>query len=262
MNPTIHSVFESEEALETAYKEYLSLSSFDRTKDASKLVKKLMQKLVNPHPTFHDTKEWVRSEIPDWNIASQVLLNCQEGSISVDITKISTDVEHLKSEEALFVPKVKFKPEEDPEAKEFNRKLATVRNQKLLASGEWHGMNSFRLSPLGSTPALADLNNFSSLSLPGLAAYLPNTTAWVINFDAVASRIGLKTDGLISADGLMFDIYSNSGGPMAAKALVARWLAYQVMMEGGGYVLPRYDSLLVQGRIPESIKEYVVEFKG
>lgn len=261
----IEEIWQSEETLTSAYKELLSLSAFDRTKDASKLVKKLMQKIL-PGSTYHEQKQWVTENISDFNLASQILLNCQSGVLGFRVAALEKALEAGRTDgpDSPFAPKAKFRPDDDPTAGEFNRKLAGIRNLKILKS-EWIGMNSFRISPLGSTPALADLNNLSSLSINGLRPYCDAARIWLINHEAVAKHIGLKVDqdGAYTAEGLTTPIVSKSGGDIAPKALVSRWLAVQVMLSSNIYVVPKYDSLLVsESEIPEHLKGMLDEFAG
>lgn len=267
MIESIKSVWESEQSLEAAYNEMLHLSHFDRTKDASKLVSRLMAKVINPHPTYFDVREWVKHNVPDFNIASQILLNQMPGVVRFKTDQLERkvnewSVEH--KEEGPFAKKAKFMTEADPAAEEFNAKLAGIRNLKILK--EWVGLNSFRLSPIGATPALADFNNLSSLSINGLKPYVNDDTRIVLlNHSAIAKRINLRQDedGSFVADGLEFPVFSKSGGDIVTKSLMSRWVTTSLLYDSLTlHVFPKYDSLLVVGDIPEGYEEYLLEFEG
>lgn len=265
----IQEVWQSEETLEAAYKELLSLSGLDRTKDASKLVQKLMTKLVNSHPTAYDIREWVRANVKDFNIASQILLNCQAGPLPVfKLAELKTQVDTWastlgESPDGPFAKKAKFREGDDDATKQHNLVLAGARNLKILS--ELRGMNSFRITPISSTPALADLNNLSSISIQGLAPFT-HSEVWLLNHKAIEQAINLRQqdDGAYAAEGLIWPIYSKSGGDTVVRAITSRWFAYQLMMTGLPiHVTPKYDSVLVSGgTVPDTLKEYVVEFKG
>lgn len=267
MHQIVKEVWESEESMNQAYNELLHLSQFDRTKDASKLVSRLMSKTVNPHPTFYDVREWVGKNVQDFNIASQILLNQMPGVVRFKTDELEKKVNEWGTEhkeEGPFAKKAKFMDDQEPGAKEFNVKLAGIRNLKILKN--WIGMNSFRLSPIGSTPALADFNNLSSISIHGLKPFLyDDAKILLINHEAVTKRINLRQDddGSFVADGLEFPVFSKSGGEIVTKALIARWVTNELLKDSlTTHVFPKYDSLLVVGAVPSGYEEYLVEFEG
>ena len=267
----VQEVWQSEESLSAAYTELLSLSKFDRTKDASKLVSKLMAALVNPHPTFYDIREWVVANVKDFNIASQLLLNSQRGNIQFKLPELDKRVEELNEKYnlvSIMNPTAKgAKFADNPEAKEdivqYNLALATLRNHSILKN--WIGINSFRVTPISSTPALADLNNLSSLSISGLSEFC-ESKIWLLKHEAISHRVNLhqQDDGGYVAEGLIWPVYSKSGGDITPRSLMCRWLTNEVLSRNLSiYVVPKYDSLLTAGdELPQDLQEYVVEFKG
>ncbi len=269
MNLLIEEIWKSEENMEKAYNELLHLSKFDRTKDASKLVNKVMSKVLSPHPVYHDVREWVPNNISDFNLASQILLNQMPGTVKFKTDELEHKVGEwekalAEKEDGPFAKKAKFKDEQDPDAGPFNEKLAGIRNLKILKN--WIGMNSFRLSPIGSTPALADLNNLSSLSIQSLTPYCyEGTQIKLINHEAIAKHINLtqQEDGGFVADGLMYPVYSKSGGDIVTRAITSRWITYSLLISSSSlHVLPKYDSLLINGEYPHSFEEFILDFKG
>lgn len=269
----IQEIWQSEESFETAYNELLKLSKFDRTKDASKLVNRLLAKLVNPHPTFFDIKQWVAGNVKDFNLRSQLLLNAQSGSIAFKIAELEKAVNSWQKDGAFewalggdspFEKKAKFREGGDEVTKTYNSVLANQRNLKIVRDPI--GMNSFRISPIGSTPALADLNNLSSISITGLPKFT-DARIWILNHEAIQKHINLRQqdDGGFVADGLDYPVYSKSGGDTVTKSLTSRWLADQALTttQAKTYVVPKYDSLLTGGDpLPKDLQEFAVEFKG
>ena len=270
---SIEEIWQSEESMAEAYKEILHLSKFDRTTDASKLVNRLVDNEVmmtmNGSPLYYDKRIWILQHIQDFNIATQLLLNCQEGSVRFDIAKLDNDTQAWQRdgnfEASPFDKKAKFMEGEDEKSKKFNTILAGVRNLKILSAG-LVGFNSFRISPIGSTPAFADMNNLSNLSIMGLGKYAgSDVKIWMLNHKAIQDFIHVRQqeDGGTIADGLVYPIYSKSGGGILLRALTSRWVAYQALSERFRiYVVPKYDSLLTVGDdLPEGLKEFVSEFK-
>jgi hypothetical protein len=265
---TIEEMWQSEESMVEAYQDIMHLSKFDRTKDANKLVNRIMDNLMD-HPVYYDKRLWVTQNTKDFNIGSQILLNCQEGSVHFDIVKLDRDTQTWHGEGDFeispFEKKAKIVNGEDEKSKLFNTILAGIRNLNILSAG-LVGINSFRISPIGATPALADLNNLSNLSLLGLQSYIgPESTIWLLNHKAIEDYIHLhqQEDGGYMADGLVWPVYSKSGGDITPRALTSRWLAYQILMERYRvYVVPKYDSILMVGdELPGGLKEFVSEFK-
>lgn len=269
----IQEIWQSEETFEAAYHELLKLSKFDRTKDASKLISRLLSKLVNPHPTFFDTKQWVAENVKDFNLRSQILLNAQVGTIAFKVAELEKEVGAWQKDgefswtlpgDSPFEKKAKFREGDDEVTKTYNIVIANQRNLKILK--EAIGMNSFRISPIGSTPALADLNNLSSISITGLPKFT-DARVWILNHEAIQKHINLRQqdDGGFTANGLDYPIYSKSGGDTVIKALTSRWLADKAMTttQAKTYVVPKYDSLLTGGDpLPKDLQEFAVEFTG
>lgn len=271
---SVEEIWQSEASMEEAYKDILHISKFDRTADASKLVNRVVDNEVmmtmSGTPLYYDKRIWILQHIQDFNLASQLLLNCQEGSVHFDIPKLDNDTQAWQREgnfeASPFDKKAKFMGGEDEKSKKFNTILAGVRNLKILSAG-LVGFNSFRVSPIGSTPALADLNNLSNLSLMGLNNYVgPDVKVWALNHKAIEEFIHLRhlEDGSFMADGLAYPIFSKSGGDIAPRTITSRWMAYQTLSERFHiYVVPKYDSILTVGDdMPEGLKEFVNEFKG
>lgn len=260
----IYETWKSEETLEKAYQELLGLthSGFDRTKSASRLVGRLMAKVVNPHPTRYDSKEWIVNNVTDFNIASQLLLNIQEGSIPFRAKDLAAQVAEWEKEwkdrtDSPFEKKAKFLEGDDEAAKAHNRVLAGIRNNKILQ--DWAGSNSFRISPLGTTPALADLNNITSMSISGLQRFC-GARIHLLNHDAIMKQLQLQQteDGGFIANGLIHPIYSKSGGDILFRALASRWISHQILTRSHtAYLVPKYDSILLLGDLPEDLKEFV-----
>lgn len=268
MNETISTIWQSEATMEAAYTERLKLTKLDRTKDARKLVWKLMEDLVGQHAVPFDVKRWILENVPDFNIRSQLLLNTLGGFITFKGAELQTAVknaeEQYKAASVMnpFAKGAKFiETPEDDNQEQYNRTLGQIRNAKILGSGV--GLNSFRISPIGSTPALADAHNLSSLSIVGLKPFLKEgVSIKLLKHDVIAKRINLRQreDGGWIADGLEYPIHSSSGGDIAPRAIAARWAVADLLGKWGvlTVVVPKYDSLLIAGA--EASEEWLDDY--
>jgi hypothetical protein len=252
---SIYDVWQSEESMADFVKIHMRLSKFDRTGDASKLVSKMLEQVTGPEikAVRRDKWDWVCANVEDFALSSQLLLNLQEGTPGINENKlkeksVAFEEEFKDATDSPFAKKAKFKTED---GERYNLALAHTKNAKIL--GEvCIGLTSFRVSPVGSTPALADSNNFSQLSIPGLEDLLYAKT-YILNKEAILKRINLSTreDGSIVADGLSVPVVSKSGGEIVLSALASRWAANQLLKDWAiDYVVPKYDSLLVVGSGP------------
>ena len=262
----IESVWQSKDSLAQAYHDLTHLSSFDQTKGASALVTRVMAQVLGDHFTDYDARQWVKQNVTDFNLASQLLLNCQRGFLQFDVAKLEQQVKELEesykdnreSGTSPFRKKAKFIEGNDTH----NAQLSQVRNLAILAN-HGAGVNSYRVSPTGHTPAVADALNLTSLSIAGLTPICSQTEIWLLNLQAISEHISLRTneDGLVVANDL-HPIKSESGGELVFKALASRWIALQVLYAGiDYYVVPKYDSIMITGGpLPQSLQPYAQRY--
>lgn len=253
----INRVFVSEETMLDFVKEEMRLSSLDRTKTANLLVKKLFDKSFPTPPTDIDKRMAIIGMLEkeyDFNLISQMALNIPSALPVFDLVKLNSEAtkvqEHHKnsSTDNPTTKKAKFKAPEEPNCKEWNRELAILKNASILS--EYSPLhNSSRISPINSTPALADFQNLSSLSLYGLDEFLVEGEIYLVNCDKILVDFNYRVDddGSIRMDGLTFPIMSKSGGDIVRKALAVRKIVSMLYNDIGVMsVVPRYDSVLIR----------------
>jgi len=255
----INHVWISEEAMVDWTKSHIFIE-LDRTTRAFLMVGKLIDtSLVDSGMNSgsimpHDRLMTVLALAPklnDFNIITQLLLNLKTGTPGVDDAKMYSDLtaaeeKYKDSEDSPFSKKAKFKTGEN--VTDYNNTLALAKNYKILSNIQ-KGVNSYRITPIGKTPALADLNNLSNLSINSLLPYLKGSELYLFDTTAVLLHIRAKetTDGII-ADGLQYYIKSESGGDIVKKAIASRYLTWEILKEKGVMnIVPRYESLLVTG---------------
>ena len=161
-------VWASEEAMVSWFKGKLPLD-LDRTTRAKLLVTFLVEEAIvssgiNKGSITHkdrlETVQKAKDLIGDFNIYTQIRLNIQEGSPTFNLEKME---EHLKDyqekyasvTDSPFVKKAKYRAPEDEDSNTFNAALALSKNVKI-ASEMQRGTNSYRVTPIGRTPALTD----------------------------------------------------------------------------------------------------------
>ena len=263
----VQQVWASEEAMTEWCKAHVYVE-LDRTQRAFLLVGKVVDTALIASginsgsilPT--DRLQAVLSLVPklkDFNILSQLLLNLKTGTPGFDEEKMAKELKTAEEKykdtgsESPFFKKAKFRNSTATEEvdMEFNHALALARNYKILSEMQ-RGTNSYRITPLGKTPALADANNFSNLSPMALVTYLKGSELYWFNTETVLAHIDYTeaSDG-IAAKGLSFNIKSESGGDTVKKAIATRYLASEILVDSSIMnVVPRYESLLVTGTSP------------
>ena len=252
-------IWQSEETMATWFKEVVHID-LDRTTRARMLVTKLIDQCLaeegmNTGSILSQDRKAVAKELVevlgDFNLATQIALNVQDGSLSFDLTKMQEDVKALEPtynsvEESPMAKKAKYKPGVDESEKKFNLDLALLKNTKI-ASEMQRGTSSYRISPIGKTPALADNNNLSNLSPLAIQPYLEGGELYMFDTGLVCGRISLSEfmDGL-TATGLRYLIRSESGGDIVKKALASRYITSRLIFDPAiQHIVPRYESVLI-----------------
>lgn len=207
----------------------------------------------------------------DFNLFSQVMLNLQSWALlRYRVGNAEEDTKALEAKYAgkkpsPFEPKAKmFKVAADESQAEFNRDLSTLKSLKIIA-----GINpgvSFRVTPVGSTPALTDSCNLSMLGVGG-DQYLQVPTGynafyftWENAPQVIREYDDLPEDGVstYAVNGIGYSFRSKSGGDILNSALASRMLAvwlYMALDSTARVVLPRMNSvLLLTDADPETIR--------
>ena len=197
----------------------------------------------------------------DYNLFTQVLLNLQPYiGFAYQAKDAEKDIEKLKAEWPKdaklnpFEPKAKMVKEASGEAdKLYNTTLSTLRFLRIIAA--FTPQISFRVSPKGSTPALTDSNNISSLGV-GADAYLKVVSGlkafyvhWVPGTSPVWTAI--QSDGSFRGNGITgYLFHSKSGGEILGQVLFSRMVARDIVATHDlktetCIVLPRMSSVMV-----------------
>lgn len=261
----INEIFASEDKLKECFQSYFKALEFTRTDHWQNLLRLELTKvwyehgpLVKSQPVSHDVLEILQhlQGFLDYNLFSQVLLNLQSWTgwgYSVPDAKKELDALRAKyegKEPSPFAPKAKMARETvTPELQAYNFDLSSMRALKIIS--EFSPMNSFRVSPKGSTPALTDSRNLSLLgmgadkyvrSVPGLQTYY---ITW--NVGSTPQMLETTTEpGVFKAKGIDYTFQSKSGGETLNDALFSRMIAtYIYKVCRPQIVLPRLNSVTI-----------------
>ncbi len=262
-------IFATEESLQATYGKYFSALPFDRTERWDTILRRELRDSWKEHMQGSMTLADERAVLLklafliDYNLFTQVLLNVQPaGLISYRGEDATKKAEQLQAKwvgksPSPFDPKPKmFKTAASPEQAEFNRDLSTVKALRTI-----QGMSvarSFRVSAMGSTPALTDSANLSMLGIGGdqYLAVPPGFSAHYYSWDtapgmAVEDETSPKQFHAAGVTGYRFESKSGNADVLNA-ALYARFLAFIAYTElatdapdASTAVLPRMGSLLV-----------------
>jgi hypothetical protein len=264
-------LFESEETLKAQFGSLFPSLPFDRTEHWGGIMWKVFRDCwleegpaVKGEPTGYDRNAVLRLLAPllDYSLFTQVLLNLQGyAGMAYQARDAEADIQRLQDEWPKesklrpFEPKAKMaKDASTEEEKRYNLTLSTLRSLRIISG--FTPQISFRVSPKGSTPALADSNNISSLgigadrylkTLPGLRAFY---ISWAPGTGAIMAFIpaGCSDHVTFQADGIPYLFRSTSGGDILQQVLFSRKVAYEVFLAHDGkeacIILPRMSSVL------------------
>lgn len=229
----------------------------------------------------------------DYNIFSQVLLNLQTYNgmayLTADAAKESERIKETWKEKvsSLLTPGEKaldpmgpkptmIKSPKTAQENEYNLTLSALRSLKIIAN--FTPSISFRVSPMGSTPAFADSNNVSMLGmgadkylrvLPQLEVYYlvwaPGTAPLMANFSP--NLMEASKSCFIAPDIPLYAFYSKSGGEVLHDVLFARKLMYDTfkgvdVTKSILIMLPRMNSLMfVMDKQNVVVAELLKQFK-
>lgn len=278
----INEVFLSEETLAAEFKKSFEHLEFSRTDHGSTLLNKMFRdcwKTSGPEaavePTGYDKLAVLRClyHLLDYNLFTQVLLNLQSYTGMAYLTKDAEDeIEKLKSswpKDAKlnpFEPKAKMvKNAATDEEKTHNNILSTLKSLKIIS--QFTPQVSFRVSPIGSTPAFADSRNISMIgaggdkylrTLPNLKPFYihwapgstPDITQYVITVDAQYKTVPDPRGTQITAAGIPYPFFSKSGGDILTDVLFTRKIMAEVFAAHDitaemCIMIPRMNSVLI-----------------
>lgn len=277
----IHEVFLSEEAMQAEFRKTFEHLDFDRTTHGSTLLQKLFRDCwhasgpeIKSEPTGYDKLAVLRCLYNqlDYALFTQVLLNLQSYTGMAYLTKDASDeMDKLKAawpkdaKLTPFEPKAKMvKNAATDEEKQHNNILSTLKSLKIIS--QFTPQVSFRLSPIGSTPAFADSRNISMIGIGGdkYLRTLPNLKAFYVHWApgsapqltkpvGVAPPSPSTTDFqgvLLKVEGVPYLFRSKSGGEILNEVLFARKIMAEVFAAHDitsemCIMIPRMNSVLV-----------------
>ncbi len=282
-------VWRSEESLKKEWERRFEKLPFNRTDHWQAILYHLFREcwleagpLVKVEPTGYDRLYVLKLLHPllDYNIFSQVLLNLQTYNgmayqsmdAAAEIKKI--EAAWIEKQPLLLTPGERplgsadtmVKMPKTAQEHQFNLMLSTIRSLKIISN--FTPMISFRVSPMGSTPAFADSNNLSMLGM-GADRYLrvmPNLEVYYLIWAPKSGPLMARQDtgpGFPNvpgetqkngtwfwAEGIDYPFISKSGGEVLHDVLFARKLMYDLfaMVDVTKTILimlPRMNSLMV-----------------
>jgi hypothetical protein len=275
----IQEVFLSEETMEAEFRKSFEYVKFDRTDHGSTMLYKMFRDCwysagpeTKNEPTNYDRLYVCRKlyHLLDYNLFTQVLLNLQAYTGMVYLTEDATkEMDALKAawpKDAKlnpFEPKAKMvKNAASDEERQHNNILSTLKSLKIIS--QFTPQVSFRISPLGATPAFADSRNVSMIGVGGdkYLRTLPDLQPFYIHWEpgSTPQIAKLRTDITVlngamgfGAEGIPYVFFSKSGGDILQEVLFARKIMAEVFAAHDitaemCIMIPRMSSVLVVTR--------------
>jgi len=259
LSKLIEEVWKDEESMVKWFKEKVFID-LDRTTRAKMFVTKLVDEALvaagmNSGSILPNDRKRVAAVLStilkDFNLVTQIALNLQTGSLSFDLDKMQEDLKPIESsypslEESPLAKKAKYKPGVEESEKKYNLDLALIKNAKIVGEMQ-RGTSSYRISPLGKTPALADINNLSNLSPLAIQSYLDGEL-FMFDTSLVCNKAGVAEEGngKWTSSRLKWPIQSESGGDIVKKALASRYIVSRLIFDPAIlHLVPRYESVII-----------------
>lgn len=260
----VNYLFQSEETLRECFLSHFPRLEFDRTNHWSGILHKELDRVWREHGPdpnasvqTYDRLQVVSCLVDylDFNLYSQVALNLQNwgviqygADIPVELKKME-EKWNKRTVTPLSPGATMIKNAWKPEDKDFNTDLSRVKALKTIS--QFDLTISFRVSPKGSTPALVDSQNFSTLgvgsdalikTLPGYRVYF---IAWKPGMTPPVLKAG--PNGGFLTEGIPYEFFSKSGGTILNEVLFSRGIAVAFWsgISEHPIVLPRINSVMV-----------------
>ena len=272
----VREVFASEDTLKAVFASHYPHQPFDRTEHWGSILRRELLNVWLEHglpvkapPTPYDQAQVCNAlaQQLDFNLFSQVLLNLNPSPLiryRVNNAEATMGVLRARWETrdpSVFgaAPKM-FKVASTELELEYNRDLSTLKALKTIAAQA--PSRSFRVSPIGATPALVDNQNLSMLGTGGDAFLdIPDGfNAYYYTWEAPPYLLEDVNGGKFKYPGLSYEFESKSGGEILNHVLFARRLAallYRSFCSDPVEVLPRMNSvLLVTPAAPYVVREH------
>jgi len=274
-------VFASEETLEACFLKHFPGLTFDRTNHWQNIMQRELAAAWKQHgpavitnPISHDIDEilWRLKDKLDYNLFSQVLLNLQVWlGVGYSVPDARKELEGLQQKYAgkeltPFAEKAKMKRGGVTESERiYNDDLSSIKALKIIS--EFTPMNSFRVSPKGSTPALADARNLSTLGWGAdkYARAICDLKIYYVTWDVGSTPTMAEPSPTANAfivKGIDYPFVSKSGGEVLNEMLFSRLIAvYFYSKCRPQIVLPRMNSVMIVAHQAAGVKRAFDELR-
>jgi len=274
-------VFASEETLEACFLKHFPGLTFDRTNHWQNIMQRELAAVWKQHgpavitnPVSHDIDEiiWRLKDKLDYNLFSQVLMNLQAWlGFGYSVPDARKEMEALQQKYAgkeLTPLAEKAKIMRDAltdEHRIYNNDLSSIKALKIIS--DFTPMNSFRVSPKGTTPALADARNLSSLGWGAdrYARAICDLKIYYVTWDVGNTPTMAEpaaTANTFLAKGIDYPFVSKSGGEVLNEVLFSRLIAvYFYSKCRPQIVLPRMNSVMIVAHQAAGVKQAFDELR-
>jgi hypothetical protein len=270
----IKQMFASDETLEAAFHKRVQRIAFDRTKHWNTILRRELEEVweeyglpVKAPPTIYDERQILKvlADLLDFNLFSQVLLNLQSwGPIRYQSFDEVAKALVLNKKWEGRVPSIfdakprMFKVAANAQEAEYNLDLSTLKAMRIITMQTL--MKSFRVSPIGSTPALADSQNLSMIGVGGdeFLQIPKDFHAYYYTWEQ-APDILVQEGSSFQYPGIDYPFHSKSGGAILNEVLFARRLTAFLFRSFGpeAALLPRMMSVLMVCKAdPSEVEEH------
>lgn len=261
----IREIFASEDTLKAYFTKVFSSLEFTRTDHWRGLLGKLLTDVwfdygpeVRTVPTQYDQEQILIQlyDHMDYNLFTQVMLNLQKYvGFAYNIAKAKEQVEALEAfykgkDKSPFAPKatmVKYATKFDE--LRYNNDLSALKALRIIE--KFSIANSYRVTPMGSTPAFADSLNISMMGAGGdkYLVTIPNVRVHFYSWAQTPYILEIQPDGTFRTPGISYNFTSKSGGDTLNEVLFSRWVAHQVFgvikENTVKVIIPRMNSVMV-----------------
>lgn len=240
----IKDIFQSEATMEVFFKETFKMLEFTRTDHWRGLLGKLLTDVwfekgpeVRSVQTPYDQEQILDHlyGLLDYNLYTQVLMNLQKYlGFAYNTAEAKKQLDSLEAfykdkEKSPFVSRATMvKNATRFDDLRYNNDLSALKALRMI---EKFGMaNSWRVSPIGSTPAFADSLNVSMIGAGGdkYLVTIPGTRVYFISWPATPGIIIPQEDGSFKTPGIEYSFISKSGGEILNEVLFSRWVTSHV----------------------------------
>jgi hypothetical protein len=274
----IKEVFASEDTMKAYFADTFKHLEFSRTDHWRGLLGKMLTDVWFEHgpevravPTPHDQEKILErlyfDNLLDYNLFTQVMLNLQRYiGFAYNVGEAKKQLETMQAfykdkKVSPFTPKATMiKNATKFDELRYNNDLSSI---KALHTIEKFGLtNSYRVSPMGSTPAFADSLNASMIGAGGdkYLVTLPGLRVMFLSWTSSPIMTEVEPDGSFKAKGIFYPFYSKSGGEILNEVLFSRWVAhfmYGVLASAKTKViLPRMNSTQIVTEAPINDQEH------